>query len=86
MQAACKELTSYMDKKQSIAGKRIKWFSHTSPDDSKMRRLKTGYEDVCKKLDSYSSLFHFIPSGDKYISLLTGTIQTIVEVSPRLGS
>lgn len=75
-----------MDKKQVASNKGIKWFSHARPDNSTMQRLKTGYEELCKSLDNYSLIFQFIPSGDKYISLLTGTIQIIVEVSIKLGS
>ncbi|KAJ4293630.1 hypothetical protein N0V90_008914 [Kalmusia sp. IMI 367209] len=43
--------------------------------------IKAGYKKMCENLNKYSGLFKFVPSGDKYISLLTGTIETIVEAT-----
>lgn len=56
----------------------------TSQDGDKkapaIERVKKLCVDVCDTLDRYSDLFKFIPSEDKYVTLITGTVTTIVQV------
>lgn len=37
------------------------------------------------KLDAHSELFKFIPSGDKYFTLITGAVTTLVKVSRNMS-
>jgi hypothetical protein len=46
-------------------------------------RLKKSCGDVCVSLDNYSGLFKFVPTGDKFVTLATGIITTIVEATVR---
>jgi hypothetical protein len=50
-------------------------------DSSKFAKLKEKFGKVCKSLDNHKGLLAFVPSNDKYTSLITGTISTLVTVS-----
>ncbi|KAL3481763.1 hypothetical protein BJX99DRAFT_253288 [Aspergillus californicus] len=50
---------------------------------SLVNRIKKSCGDVCKTLDSYADLFKFVPSGDKFASLVVGVMTTIVEATVR---
>jgi hypothetical protein len=50
-------------------------------DKEDYESAKTNFATVCQTLDSYSGLFQFFPSGDKYFSAICGTITLIVKVS-----
>ncbi|KAF2276671.1 uncharacterized protein EI97DRAFT_432916 [Westerdykella ornata] len=60
-------------------------FSRDNPDQqnesAEVGTIKARYMKLCETLNNYSGLFKFVPSGDKYISLLTGTIETIVQAT-----
>ena len=43
-------------------------------------RARAGFYQFCGTLDAHSELFNFFPDGDKYISLFSGVISTIVKV------
>ena len=63
-------------------GSIFKKFSRDKSDDTPaMNSVKTRYQKMCHILADYSELFKFVPSDDKYIKLLTGTMETIVTVS-----
>jgi hypothetical protein len=45
------------------------------------RRAKAHFISFCSKLNDHSFLFDIFPSGDKYTSLFSGVISSIVKVS-----
>ena len=50
-------------------------------ENTKGGRMKTLFGKVCAGLDDHKDLFAMIPSGDKYICLLTGSVSLIVKVT-----
>ncbi|KAF4554512.1 Hypothetical protein D9617_4g002670 [Elsinoe fawcettii] len=48
---------------------------------TKLGRVKQGFTRVCQSLETHKTLFSLIPSGDKYFSLLTGSLTVIVKAS-----
>jgi hypothetical protein len=85
MVAAWRELK---DTDPTAKGRTFKIFSRNAPNPKDevpaVSSVKEKYRNMCHQLDNYSGIFKFVPSGDKYISILTGTIETIVEDSDRL--
>jgi hypothetical protein len=81
MVAAWRELK---DTDPTAKGRTFKIFSRNAPkpqnEEPAISSIREKYRNMCSHLDNYSGLFKFVPSGDKYVSLLTGTIETIVEV------
>lgn len=49
--------------------------------DSGLSKAKNNFLDFSETLLQFSDLFSIIPDGDKYISLFTGVISTIVKAS-----
>lgn len=43
-------------------------------------RVRAGFYQFCGVLDVHSELFSFFPKGDKYTSLFSGVISSIVKV------
>lgn len=43
-------------------------------------KVKSYVVDFLEMMDDHSFLFKFIPTGDKYISLITGVISSVVKV------
>ena len=64
-----------LDAVETARSKRTQALSTT-----KLGKTKQGFEKVCKSLDNHDSLMAMIPSGDKYICLLTGSLSAIVKV------
>lgn len=49
-------------------------------EKTKAGRMKTLFGKVAGSLNKHRDLFALIPSGDKYICLLTGSVSAIVKV------
>ena len=47
---------------------------------SKMMKVKSGYQTLCSVANRYSGLFKCIPSGNEYVSVIVGVVNTIVTV------
>lgn len=43
-------------------------------------KVKSYVADFLEMMDDHSYLFKFIPTGDKYISLITGVVSSVVKV------
>ena len=43
-------------------------------------KVKSYVSDFLELMDDHSYLFKFIPAGDKYISLITGVVSSVVKV------
>jgi len=59
--------------------------SNTWQDDregQKRGRLKQVFSDLCGSFRDHSNLLKVIPSDDKYICLLTGSLSAIAQVRP----
>lgn len=57
------------------------WYkSYQTKEDDKFASIKNNFQQFCNALDAHSSLFSIFPNGDKYVSLLSGTISSIVKV------
>lgn len=48
--------------------------------DSRFGQAKANFSSFCQTLDEHSYLFSIFPNGDKYTSLFTGVIASIVKV------
>jgi hypothetical protein len=48
---------------------------------SKTRKLREGVENFVIVMNDHSFLFSVIPNGDKYTSLVTGVVSSIVKAS-----
>jgi hypothetical protein len=44
------------------------------------RKAKNGFFDFLETMNDYSSLFSVVPTNDKYTSLITGLVSSIVKV------
>lgn len=44
------------------------------------KRFKRRFNNFIKHMDDHSYLFEVIPSGDKYVSLITGVVSSVVKV------
>ena len=55
-----------------------KW--KASREASKAGRLRKGFSKLCGSLDDYKVLLAVVPSSDKYICILTGSLSAIVKV------
>ncbi|KAF5609333.1 uncharacterized protein FSUBG_4126 [Fusarium subglutinans] len=49
--------------------------------ESKLRKLKSKFHNICQSCHDYSSLLAIIPKDDKYASLLTGSLSAIVQTT-----
>ena len=83
LEAAAKDMLEALKSLDTTTkGSIFKKFSRDKSDDTpEMNSIKTRYQKMCHILADYSELFKFVPSDDKYIKLLTGTMETIVTVS-----
>ncbi|KAI9369380.1 hypothetical protein BJX61DRAFT_519873 [Aspergillus egyptiacus] len=64
----------------------VSYLSVSKKDEEKtslVHRIKQSCGDVCQTLDNYSELFKFVPTGDRFVSLVVGTMTTIVEATVR---
>lgn len=50
-------------------------------ESTKAGRMKTLFSKVCSSLNGHKDLFAILPSGDKYVCLVTGSVSSIVKVS-----
>ena len=48
---------------------------------TKTGQFKGFFHKVCGSMDGHQDLFAIIPSGDKYVCLLTGSISALVKVN-----
>ena len=51
-----------------------------SREQSKFGRVKSRFAKLCGTLDDYKALLAIIPSSDKYVCLLTGSLSAMVKV------
>ena len=49
-------------------------------ESTKAGRMKTLFSKVCGSLNGHKDLFAVLPSGDKYVCLVTGSVSAIVKV------
>lgn len=49
-------------------------------DASKFAKLQKKFGKVCKSLENHKGLLEFVPKNDKYTSLITGSISTLIHV------
>lgn len=56
----------------------VTWQSKRS--DSRLGKLKKVFANVCESCSDHSDLLAVIPSGDKYVSLVTGSLSAIGKV------
>ena len=49
-------------------------------EKTKMGRTKTLFTKVAQSLVKYKDLFAIVPSGDKYVSLVAGSVSAIIKV------
>ena len=49
-------------------------------EKTKMGRAKTLFTKVAQSLVKYKDLFAIVPSGDKYVSLVAGSVSAIIKV------
>ncbi|KAJ5452461.1 hypothetical protein N7445_000644 [Penicillium cf. griseofulvum] len=50
-------------------------------DESKLGRLKSKFQGLCKTCSSHSALLSVIPKDDKYVTLLTGSLSAIAQAT-----
>ena len=50
-------------------------------ESTKVGRMQTLFGKVCGSLNGHKDLFAILPSGDKYVCLVTGSVSAIVKVS-----
>ena len=48
--------------------------------NTKIGRLKDKFSNICRSINDHSALLSMIPSNDKYICLLTGSVSAIAQV------
>ncbi|KAF2234473.1 hypothetical protein EV356DRAFT_501695 [Viridothelium virens] len=62
------------------------WYkAYRAKEDDKLISIKENFQQFCNTLDAHSDLFSVFPNGDKYVSLLSGTISSIVKASVNHG-
>ena len=52
-------------------------------ESTKAGRMKTLFSKVAGSLNNHKDLFAILPSGDKYVCLVTGSVSAIVKVSSK---
>ncbi len=57
--------------------------SWKSKKESGYGKVKQRFFDFLNMMDDHSEMFSVIPNGDKYVSLITGVVSTIVKVCKR---
>ena len=50
-------------------------------DESKLGRLKSKFQGLCKTFSSHSALLSVLPKDDKYITLLAGSLSAIAQAT-----
>lgn len=50
-------------------------------NDTRVGGLKSRFGKLCRNLVGHENLFAVIPSGDKYISILSGSLSAIIKVT-----
>ncbi|OOQ85138.1 hypothetical protein PEBR_27005 [Penicillium brasilianum] len=50
-------------------------------DDSKLGKLKSKFQGLCKTFTSHSALLSVFPKDDKYVTLLTGSLSAIAQAT-----
>ena len=55
--------------------------SHEKKNYTTLGKAKSRFLDFTERMNDYSYLADLIPSGDKYVSLVAGTVSLIVKVS-----
>jgi hypothetical protein len=50
-------------------------------DDSKLGKLKSKFQGLCKTFTSHSTLLSVFPKDDKYVTLLTGSLSAIAQAT-----
>lgn len=56
------------------------WKEHR--EGTKSGRLKTVFTKLCDTVHSHSKLVSMVPTNDKYVTLLTGSLSAIASVKP----
>lgn len=54
--------------------------SYQEKGETRMGKVKHAVFKACESLEDHKELFHIFPTGDKYVSLVTGSISAIVKV------
>ncbi|KAI9655728.1 MAG: hypothetical protein M1821_005163 [Bathelium mastoideum] len=55
----------------------------TDREQSKLGRWKGRFNKLCSTLNNHKDMFDCVPDGDKYVSLLAGSLSSIIKASAR---
>lgn len=69
---------SYQDLQAAVLQSQQEWTSKSRLGGGKPQKL---FHGLMSKFNSYSNLCRVIPEGDKYISIVTGAVTILVQVT-----
>ncbi len=76
------EVSTVKDLTDTVVEARCRWQENKRLANGKAQKL---FHKTCETIDAHRSVFKMFPSEDKYISILSGSLQMLVKVRTPIG-
>lgn len=54
--------------------------SHAKKDNTRRGKVVKAFHKFCGTIDSHKAMLELIPSGNEYVSILTGSLNVVIQV------
>lgn len=58
----------------------FKWLHRSQQPKDFGSKLKSAFRRCCSSLNQHSEMFEIVPSGNEYVSIISGTVKVILQV------